>query len=134
MILIEIDGRPIPWRAPYVGKRGAFSTHTVRKQEIQWQMKAIFNQKPLGGPIFLDVKFYFIPPKNTSYVRKKQMLNGQTKFVKRPDLSNLIKFIEDCGTGILWNDDNQIFRLVAQKLYGTKEKSLLTIREELWND
>jgi len=129
MITIEIMGRPVPWTAPYVGKRGTFSKHTVKKHENKWLLKSEFNQEPWSCPVYLTLLFYFAPPKSTSSVRKTQMLNGRMHHIKRPDLSNCIKFIEDCGTGILWDDDSQIISLNCRKVYGIAEKTIIKMSE-----
>lgn len=135
MLILEVSGRPMPWKAPYVTKKGAFSSHTNRKHEIQWQLKSQFNQEPWEGAISLKLSFFFAPPKNTSFVKKRQMLSNVIHFTKRPDASNLEKLLCDCGNGILWNDDSQIINLEVSKLYGTKEKTLIMMsRESLWDD
>ena len=41
----------------------------------------------------------------------------------RPDLSNLIKFIEDVATGILYKDDCIIAELVSYKHYDTNPRT-----------
>lgn len=62
----------------------------------QWQ-----GFEPIRSPIKLSCCFYFPVPK--SWSKKKTALALHK--VSKPDLSNLIKQIEDCGNGILWADD-----------------------------
>lgn len=59
----------------------------------------------------MRVFFYFEEPK-----KKKEC----KWFVSRPDLTNLIKIIEDACNGIIYKDDSQIVRLISEKRYGSK--------------
>lgn len=128
MITVEIQGKPVVWKAPVVTRsKGTYSHHTKAKQAAQWQLKSQFNQDPWECALCVSVKFYFLPPKSTSYVKKMQMLRGETPFNKRPDISNLEKFCLDVGNGVLWRDDAQIIKLTASKLYGTTTKTLLSM-------
>lgn len=127
MITFEIPGKPIPWKAPYVGKKGAFSPHSVRQSECRWILKAQFNHDPWELPLKVSLKFFFNPPKRASKVKRQKMLDGEILFERRPDISNLEKFALDCGNGILWKDDAQIIHLVAEKAYGTREGTMITM-------
>lgn len=80
----------------------------------------------LVGPLHLDIKFYFHIPRTT----KKQA--GDLHMYK-PDLSNLIKLIEDVGSGILYQDDALIASIVASKHYDLNpriEFSLFTLNQK----
>lgn len=48
----------------------------------------------------------------------------------RPDLSNLIKFVEDALNGVLWKDDAQIAYLQSSKWYSDQEG----VRIHVWID
>lgn len=77
-------------------------------------------------PIEMEVHFYFpIPP---SYSKKKKS-TAHYHFIA-PDLSNCIKFIEDCGHDILYRNDCIISRIIATKQYTAEEsRTVLTIRQ-----
>ena len=63
------------------------------------------------GPVGLRVCFYFARPKSLP----KKVLHH----IKKPDLSKLIRSIEDSLTNIVWGDDSQVVHVVATKQYGT---------------
>ena len=114
----------MPWRE-----------NTKKKQNIQWDLKSKYKGILLEGAIHMNVKFYFQPTKSTTKTKQLEMLRGIIPYAKKPDLTNLIKFIEDCCTGVVWKDDNQIVSVTAEKLYATKAKTLLYIREvNLWDE
>ena len=126
IVTVEIEGKPEVYRAPRVLRNGlVYSVHWKRKRQIQWQIRSQYQDKPWNGPLHVKLMFFFIPPKGTSHAKKQQMLEGTLPFCKRPDLSNCIKLIEDCGNGLLWEDDKQIIELEAYKLYGVKEKTVI---------
>jgi len=63
------------------------------------------------GPVLLVIDFYFQRPK--SLPKKVE------HHLKKPDLSKLIRSIEDSLTNIIWCDDSQVVEVRATKSYGT---------------
>lgn len=63
-------------------------------------------ESPLTGPIILTVIATFPMPR--SRWRKREPRQGGPH-TKAPDLSNIIKIIEDAGNNVLWMDDKQIY-------------------------
>lgn len=47
--------------------------------------------------------------------------------VIKPDLDNLVKYILDCGNGILWYDDSQIFKIHAEKTYSNGPRTEIEV-------
>lgn len=65
---------------------------------VQQAMRCEYRGKPLECPIILTLEFGFARPKS----------NKTKHHLQKPDLSNLIKLVEDAGNGIIWKDDKQI--------------------------
>lgn len=127
MLVIEIFGKPIPWKRP-AGRYKRYDEQKKLKEGIQWQMKSQIAIDPITTPIQVKFLFFFRVPKYTSSIKRQQMLNGIIPHTCKPDLSNLIKFYEDAGNGILWEDDRQIYRyLDPSKMYGEDEKTVIMI-------
>jgi len=82
---------------------------------------------PWGEPLFLAVTAIMPVPASYSAARRERCLSYQEWPSKKPDLSNMIKQIEDCGNNILWQDDKQIVELVARKQYGEQGKWVLRV-------
>lgn len=76
-------------------------------------------------PISLSLVFGFSFPKSYT-VKKKNELLGQPHTLL-PDLDNLIKNVLDRGNGILWQDDNFIYKIEAKKIYSVKPRIELEI-------
>lgn len=115
MIVIFVDIEPSPAARPRTNfKTGAiYNTPKyrdyLRTLAIEFR-RVMKTEKPLDGPLWLDIIFCMPLP-------KKQVRDYPTC---KPDLSNLIKAVEDAGNKILWNDDSQIVELSARKIYDSK--------------
>lgn len=59
----------------------------------------------------------FFMPIPTSRSKKKQLELLNKPHLFKPDLSNLIKFVEDCCNNIVFKDDCIITSINAQKVY-----------------
>ena len=120
-----IKGDPIPLA------RGRYSSKTnsvwdCQKQEkliAQFEMRAQHDNVSFVGPLHIDVTFFMKIPKN-----KNSSIAGNSHIFK-PDLSNLLKFIEDIGTGILYHDDCLIASVFARKIYDENPRTEITVRE-----
>lgn len=83
-------GRPITWDPTGI-ERKALS------QELLAGRQRCHVYSPLKSELTLRVSFFYAP-------------KG-----RRPDLSNMLKALEDSGNTILWNDDHQIIHIDAWK-------------------
>ena len=71
---------------------------------------------PLTGALVLGVKAYFSIPTSWSKKKQAQAAAGELRHTKKPDLSNVLKHVEDCLSQMLfWKDD----ALVVEYLPGT---------------
>lgn len=128
MILLTIDGLPTPWTPSRVTRtRHAFNPKYREKEYATWQIRSQFNQQPISGAVKLDIAFHMPIPAGTSKIRRTQMLNGILHHIKRPDTTNLQKFIEDCLKGIVIEDDSQVCEINARKIYAVAPKTVVQV-------
>lgn len=130
MIILEVFGKPINWVHHKGYGNRSYNPKHKEKEQVRWQIAAQFNQKPLGCPIIAHFTFYMPIPIGTSSIRKKEMLCGRIRHTKRPDRSNMLKFYEDCLTGIVIEDDSQIWDGNTTKLFGEAPKVLIRIEPQ----
>jgi len=118
----KIAGDPVPLARPR-------ASLTCKMWDAQKQVKLarglqLRNQHGdlpfFNGPLHIDATFYFEPPK------KKDL---GSLHVYKPDLSNLVKFLEDIATGVLYKDDCLIASTSAKKCYADQAATVFTIKQ-----
>lgn len=120
-----ISGEPIPLARPRFRKDGRaydsqFGKKCFAKRELLLQHR---NTPPLQGHLELTVDFYLSYPKATS---KKSLIENKLHG-KRPDLSNLVKFIEDICIPEIFHDDSIIASIKATKYYSKNPRTEFTL-------
>ena len=131
-MIYKIMGNPIPLQRPRTSfvRRIVYDPQRKDKEDTITQIKLQHKKKPTyDGPLYLDITFYMQPPASMSY-KKKCFLYKMPHF-KKPDLSNLIKWVEDCmeQAGILAND-SRIFSINAKKIYDEYPRTEFTLTRE----
>lgn len=133
MPTITIPGAPIAKKRPRFARRGNFVT-TYNAQETEesrvlWEIKQQYSGEPSQCPVSLDVKFLMPIPASTSRKKAVQMLSGEIRHTKKPDLDNCLKFIKDVCNGTVWKDDSQIVYVQAEKYYSDAPQTILKWEE-----
>ncbi len=88
-------------------------------------------REPIEGPVHLAARFYFQRPRahfgsgrNSDKLKPSAAEHPQG----RPDLSKLVRAVEDSLSGIVFRDDAQIVSLAGTcKLYGTPPRAELVV-------
>lgn len=141
MIEITIPGKPIAKARPRFYRRGNHvgTYNSQETEEGRFLMMAMRQLQGTNGPIEsgvpirLSCEFIMPIPKSTSKKKSKQMIDGEIKHTKKPDLDNLIKFTKDCLNGLAWHDDSQVVEYgVMKKIYGDEPMTRILI--EVAND
>jgi Holliday junction resolvase RusA-like endonuclease len=133
MIEIEIKGNPIAKARPRFARVGKF-VRTYDPQETEesrflFEVQKQWNRPPIDHPLKVRCSFEMPIPKGTSGKKRQAMNFDEIKHTKRPDISNLIKFVEDCLNGVVWKDDSFIVYLAGGKFYSDEPKTLIMIEE-----
>lgn len=110
LIDIEPQGKQLPFR--YRGFTIKDKKTRSYEATLRNLLRSQFVDSPFTGPIALKVIFGVTRPPSVSI--KKRPLP-----CVKPDLDNMIKSLDSC-TGILWEDDNLICRIIAEKQYATR--------------
>ena len=112
MILI-IPGQPIAKGRPRMTRQGHVYTPQKTRDYESLIKKCFYEQQgeKLNGPIELKMRAYFRKPK----------AKAVSDMLSRPDIDNIIKTI-DALNGLAFDDDKQIVKVTAEKLYGTEPR------------
>ena len=76
---------------------------------------------PAHTPVEITLNFYFTKPKSAK----------RAAMTTRPDLSKLLRAVEDALTGILFYDDSQIIESHMRKHYGGPERCVIEVRQAI---
>jgi len=128
-----IPGDPVPLARCRVmrTKTGALTFYDSQKNlkvcaGIYLQQQHDENNQ-FSGPVSLDVTFYVYLPQHR---RKTDPRCEGYPHSYKPDLSNLLKFIEDLITDVeIWKDDCIIAHINARKIYSSNPRTVLTIEK-----
>lgn len=112
-VRLDVAGYPVPWASPQFNKKtggriaNSRQTSHVSKIIAAWERTGM-DMFPIDTPLLVSVQAFRDRPADN------WRANGQLKDwvpprpPKRPDLSNVIKLVEDALTGKAWKDDDQI--------------------------
>lgn len=124
-----IPGDPVPWKRP-AGKHHRYDEQKQIKLLFGLHLKEQHTGKPFEGPLHLHIVFHMPLSKKLTM---QNALKWDGKFHhSRPDFSNLLKLLEDCGNGLIFKDDSQIAKLSGDKVYSAHPRTEFTIRELEW--
>ena len=83
------------------------------------------------GPLEVCMEFYRPVQASLSRKERDRRLSGVHRPTVKPDLDNYIKSTSDALNGIIWEDDNLIVSLQAEKFYSERPHLVVEIREEV---
>ena len=75
-----------------------------------------------GELLRMVIRAEYAIPMTTSKRKRQLMLSGQIRPTKKPDLTNILKIIEDALNKIAYKDDSQIVSIVAEKFYSLRPR------------
>jgi len=109
------------------GPKGRIRFYTPKKS-ADWKQAAIREIRfmrlcdtPHTGPVWLRVIAIFQASKSRLKNKKRSYLN---QHLQRPDLDNVVKAVMDAGNGLLWVDDAQVWKILAEKQWSSVRPEL----------
>ena len=132
MITIKVPGTPIAKARPKFFRKGnhvgTYNPQETKESRFLWEVSQQLKRgfKPFTCPLQVSVYFVMPIPKGLSKKQREQ-INCEIKHTKKPDVSNMLKFVEDCLNGVAWKDDSQIVSIHAHKCYGESPHTEISI-------
>jgi len=103
--LRQDNSRTMPWRQ----ELAAMAQRAIAESDEAW---------PASGPVELRVTF--VLPRPVGHYGKRGLRPKAPRFpATRPDLSKLVRALEDALTGIAYEDDSRIVTHRIEKVYAT---------------
>lgn len=123
---IEIPGEAVPQGRPrfnrYTGRAYDPEKSKQYKAKVQTEAKKVAPVKPVECPVCLFIKIYRSIPKSFSKKKRQAIADGRLLPTTKPDVSNIVKGIEDALNGVWYADDSQIVSLYAIKHYSDEPR------------
>ena len=100
------------------------------KRIVQLVARSRAPERPLEGAVRLTLVIYRAVPKSASKRKAGRMLEGRIRPTTKPDISNVLKGVEDALKGIWYKDDSQIVEYgEVSKYYGEEPKIIVEVEE-----
>lgn len=135
-VKFEVPGRPIGKGRPRFVRIGKYVRTYTPKDTIEYENKikksylSNIGDIKLNGPLCIDIKAYYEPPKSISNKRKNIMVNdNEILYTKKPDIDNIAKSVLDGLNSIAFDDDAQVVKMTVEKHYSNKSKVSITLEE-----
>lgn len=98
----------------------------IKTSYLQQPNNTIFDD---GQPLKVVVQAFYDIPKSYSKKKRKQMLAGEIRPTKKPDIDNIAKCILDALNKVAYRDDTQVIELVMKKAYAEIPRVEVEIQE-----
>lgn len=109
-----ILGEPVAQGRPRFSRQGGFvkAYDPEKSRDYKSYVRMIAAQNapagPVTGAVILSLKIYRSIPKTMPKYKRALALAGQIRPVTKPDVSNVLKGVEDALKGLWYKDDSQI--------------------------
>lgn len=111
---IQPKQRPRFWKGKVFTPSQTKSSEKRIAQEYKKQCKTFFT-----GKVEMEIRFY---------IGVKDKKKWGEPCLAKPDLDNTIKTTQDSLNGIAYNDDSQVYKISAQKIYAPFYYTIIKIK------
>ena len=107
-------GEPVAQGRPRFSRQGGFvkaydpAKSRDYKQYIRLVAREDAPEVPVTGAVQLSLKIYRAIPKSMSKCKREAAIAGRLRPTTKPDVSNILKGVEDALKGLWYADDSQI--------------------------
>lgn len=129
MIILFIEGRPIPYQSPRMYRNVCFNPLSAKRRQIQKEIRLQYTGPVIEKSVKVEYVFSFVIPKGFTKAQVQRIVDGNDYFNKRPDTSNMVKFFDDCLIDTVIKDDSLIVECKIKKRYSSRQGTLVMIEE-----
>ena len=123
-IEFTVPGEPVAkGRARAFIRCGKIGHYTPDKTSNYANLVRLFASRAMGNKplmteaIWLTVDAYFSIPRSWPVRKQEDAEVMKIRHLKKPDLTNILKSVEDAMNGVVWVDDSQVIQIRASKHY-----------------
>lgn len=133
-VTVILFGEPVAWARARLGQRGVpFTPPRQRNNAATLRLaaqEAMAGRLPFDCAVRLDMTAEFGISASWSKRKQAAALAGEVRPTKRPDLSNILKQIEDAFNAVVFRDDALIVEYgLVRKVYSQTPKLVVTVSE-----
>ncbi len=128
-----VRGNPQPQLRHRSRKNSIHTYDPSKKKKAEFLLKARTDWSmpyPFIEPLTMKLVFYceYLSLHHVGGNKNKPLKSPVPQHhIKTPDIDNLIKFVLDALNGYYYDDDKQIWKIEAEKRYGEKARTEITI-------
>lgn len=129
-------GEPVAQGRPRFSRQGGFvkaydpAKSRDYKQYVRLVAREDAPDAPVTDAVLLSVKIYRAIPKSMPKYKREAALSGRLRPTTKPDVSNILKGVEDALKGLWYVDDSQIVGYGALgKWYDKQPRIEITMQE-----
>ena len=126
----------VPGEPTGKGRPRFYNGHSItpsKTKSYEAEVKFWYLQENKGimidGEVIADIKAYYQIPKSVSKKTRQQMLDGEIRPTKKPDLDNVAKAILDALNGLAYHDDSEVVELNIGKYWSDSPRVEVTLME-----
>ena len=107
-------GEPVAQGRPRFSRQGGFvkAYDPAKSRDYKQYVRLVASEDapeaPVTGAVVLSLKIYRAVPKSMSKRKREAALAGRLRPTTKPDVSNVLKGVEDALKGVWYADDSQI--------------------------
>ena len=107
-------GEPVAQGRPRFSRQGGFvkAYDPAKSRDYKQYVRLVAAQDapetPVTGAVLLSLRIYRAIPKSMSKKKREAALAGKLRPTTKPDVSNVLKGVEDALKGLWYADDSQI--------------------------
>ena len=104
-------GEPVAQGRPRFSRQGGF-VKAAKSRDYKQYVRLVASEDapeaPVTGAVLLSLRIYRVIPKSMSKKKREAALAGVLRPTTKPDVSNVLKGVEDALKGLWYVDDSQI--------------------------
>lgn len=121
-MVFNVPGKPQGKPRPRFSSRGKYVHAFTPKSSLDYEKKIRDAYIEAGGGkidggVAISISAYFEIPKSYTKKRVEAIKNYEELALKKPDIDNICKSVLDALNGVAYDDDSQVFSLIATKEY-----------------
>ena len=107
-------GEPVAQGRPRFSRQGGFvkAYDPAKSRDYKQYVRLVASkdapEAPVTGAVLLSLKIYRAIPKSMSKCKREAAIAGRLRPTTKPDVSNILKGVEDALKGLWYADDSQI--------------------------